>query len=181
MKVAVYLSRAVSWSRALWVPKLYWWLTFESDCWSGNYAWIPLSHAGDSAVEQMLALASCYCRVLLAVALLSHCWLWHDVTAESWWRLCCQVMLAMALPRQRWLWCDVTIESCWRWCCRVDVGCGMMSPWSHAGDDADELVLAVVWCSNRVMLITMLPSCARDSATESVLVVAWWHHNETSH
>jgi hypothetical protein len=49
--------------------------------------------AGDGAAESTLVMARHHYRVLLAMALPSRHWPWHDVVAESCWRWHCQVVI----------------------------------------------------------------------------------------
>jgi hypothetical protein len=52
-------------------------------------------------------------------------------------------MLGMVLSSRRWLLRDIIVESCWRWRYQGDVGHGVISLPSHAGDGTAEATLAM--------------------------------------
>jgi hypothetical protein len=128
------------------------WYSSRPRAWSVMNLWVrllvgevltkPPSHAGDGAVEPMLAMTWCCYRIMLAIALPSlasdgaakSCWWWHcrgdvgrgvmslpchagdDIAEATFTVVWCRyrVMLAMALPRRRYLWHDAVAESYWR-------------------------------------------------------------------
>jgi hypothetical protein len=52
-----------------------------------------------------------------------------------------------------------------------DIGRGVLSLPSHAGDGVTEVMLVVVRCHCRVMLAMSLPSLAGDGAIEATLLM----------
>jgi hypothetical protein len=64
----------------------------------------------------------------------------------------CWVILAMVLTRR--LGCSVMSMPSQA----SNVSCGAILLLSHAGDDAAEVILTMVWCCYRVMLMITLPS-----------------------
>jgi hypothetical protein len=135
-----------------------------------------------------LAVESCWrwrwcCWVLLVMALPRQHWPSRDVIAESCWRWCYRVLLPMALPSLTGNGIteatlsvhDVAIGSCWWWRCRGDVGRGVISLSSHAGDGVAKVTLAMAWCRYRVLLAMALPRWRWSWCHVATKSCWWWH------